>query len=66
MDHITITLTTLRARQLKELATRYGLTPEELARVSVEELLSRPQGDFDRAAGYILEKNVDLYRRLAK
>ena len=62
MDHETITLTTLRARQLKELATRYGLTPEELARVSLEELLSRPQGDFDRAARYVLEKNVGLYR----
>jgi len=66
MDHITITLTTLRARQLKQLATRYGVTPEELARVSVEELPSRSQCDFDRAARYVLEKNVDLYRRLAK
>jgi len=39
--------------------------PEELLRVSVEELIARPQADFQKALGYVLEKNKELYKRLA-
>jgi hypothetical protein len=31
----------------------------------VEELLERPEEDFRRALDYLLEKNAELYRRLA-
>jgi hypothetical protein len=34
-------------------------------RVSIEELLSRPEDAFKQAAGYVLKKNAELYRRLA-
>jgi len=31
----------------------------------VEELIARPQADFQKALGYVLEKNKELYKRLA-
>ncbi|MDQ7029183.1 MAG: hypothetical protein Q9O62_05080 [Ardenticatenia bacterium] len=39
--------------------------PEELLRVSLEELLSRPDEAFQEAMAYVLTKNAELYRRLA-
>jgi len=44
---------------------RLNVSPEELVRVSIEELLSRPDEAFERAVEYVLEKNTELYRRLA-
>jgi hypothetical protein len=48
--------------RLKEMAARLGLSPEELVRVSVEELLARPDEEFERAVDYVLKKNAELYR----
>jgi hypothetical protein len=39
--------------------------PEDLARVSIEELLTRLEESFQQAADYILRKNAELYRHLA-
>jgi hypothetical protein len=41
------------------------VTVEDLARVGIEELLSRPDEAFQQAADYVLRKNAELYRRLA-
>ena len=65
MSAITINISEERMRQLTELAARLGVSPEELARVSVEELLARPEEKFEEAARHVLEKNAELYRRLA-
>jgi predicted transcriptional regulator len=65
MTQITITLPDDRLQKLKELASHYHIAPEELVRVSVEELLARPEEEFQRALTYILNKNAELYRRLA-
>jgi len=65
MTTITITLPDDRLLKLKERATRLSVSPEELVRVSIEELLSRPDEAFQRAVDYVLEKNAELYRRLA-
>jgi hypothetical protein len=65
MTTITITLPDDRLLKLKEGATRLSVSPEELVRVSIEELLSRPDEAFQRAVNYVLEKNAELYRRLA-
>jgi antitoxin FitA len=65
MTSITITLPDDRLRKLKEKATRLRVSPEELVRASVEELLERPEEDFQRALDYVLKKNAELYRRLA-
>jgi antitoxin FitA len=65
MATLTITLSADRYKQLQEIATRYNISLEDLARVSVEELLARPDDNFQRIVDYVLEKNDELYRRLA-
>lgn len=51
--------------RLNELANEVGVSPEELARAGLEDWLRRPREDFVQAARYVLEKNKELYRRLA-
>ena len=65
MATVTITLPEEQLAQLKEKAKRYQVTPEELLRVSLEELLTRPDEDFQQAMEHVLTKNAELYRRLA-
>jgi predicted transcriptional regulator len=65
MTTITISLPDDRLQKLKEIATRFSVAPEELVRVSIEELLTRPEEDFRRALEYVLNKNAELYWRLA-
>ena len=65
MATITITLSEEKWAQLKEKAKRYRVSPEELLRASLEELLARPDEEFRRAMTYVLSKNAELYRRLA-
>lgn len=65
MDTITVSFPSDRLKQLKSFAARFQVTPEELVRISVEELLSRPEEDFQRALEYVLKKNAELYRQLA-
>jgi len=64
MTSITITLPEDRLA-LREIAARLNVTPEDLARVSIEELLTRPDEAFNQAAEFTLKKNSELYRRLA-
>ena len=65
MTTLTITLSDDRLAKLREIADRFNIKPEDLARVSIEELLTRPEESFQQAADYILQKNAELYRRLA-
>ena len=65
MTEITVTLSEERLQQLREVALRAGVPPEELARASLEDWLRQPRADFAAAARYVLEKNAELYRRLA-
>ena len=65
MTTVTIALPDERLSKLKELATSFGVSSEELVRVSIEELLAQPEKAFKQATDYVLRKNSDLYRRLA-
>jgi antitoxin FitA len=65
MTTITIPISDDQLNQLKALAEKAGITPEELARAGLEEWLARPHDDFREAARYVLRKNAELYRRLA-
>lgn len=51
--------------RLQELARQLQVDPRDLAKAAVNDLLSRPSDDFDRAARFVLEKNRELYRRLS-
>lgn len=65
MTTITISLPDDRLRQLQELAARFQVPPEDLLRVSLEELLNRSDETFQHTVRHVLAKNADLYRRLA-
>jgi hypothetical protein len=65
MSTITVALPEEHLAKLNEMARQLGVVPEELVRVSIEELLTRPEADFEQAVDYVLTKNAELYRRLA-
>jgi hypothetical protein len=65
MTTITVALPDERLLALRERAVQYSVSPEELVLISIEELLSRPDESFRQAAYYVINKNADLYRRLA-
>jgi antitoxin FitA len=54
-----------QSRRLEERARQLKVDPRDLAKAAVNDLLSRPPEDFERAARYVLEKNRELYRRLS-
>ncbi len=65
MTSIPIELSKERAQRLKEMALKLGLSAEDLARVSVEDLLTEPDEQFQEIVQYMLKKNSELYKRLA-
>ena len=65
MSTLRIALSEERLQKLEEIARRFQIAPEELVRVSIEELLSLPEEDFRRALDLVLSKNAELYQRLA-
>ncbi len=62
---ISLELNDEQSRRLEERARELGVDPRDLARAAVNDLLSRADDDFDRAAKLVLEKNRELYRRLS-
>jgi hypothetical protein len=62
---IPIELTPALETQLRDQAQQLGIAPEMLARLAVEDLLERQLPDFREAAKRVLDKNRELYERLA-
>jgi hypothetical protein len=62
---LTIDLSAAQAERLRLEAERLGLAPEDLARAAITDLLATPGDDFKTAAERVLQKNEELYRRLA-
>ena len=65
MTTITIELPNERLQKLREMAQSLGVSMEELVQVSVEDMLTQPEEQFQKAAQYVLKKNKELYKRLA-
>lgn len=65
MTSITIDLPDSQFQKLQDLARVHGIPPEALLSASIEDWLSSPKSDFTQAAEYVLNKNAELYRRLA-
>jgi hypothetical protein len=63
--NISVELSAAEIELLTSTATRLGVRPEELARVTLTDALSGDKEEFRKAAEYVLEKNRDVYRRLA-
>jgi len=68
MTTLAITLDDELASRLRERADNLGVAPEEWVRVKLAEQLEEPAElgeDFEKIAARILDKNAELYRRLA-
>jgi hypothetical protein len=65
MTTLAIPLSEEHVERLQRRAEQSGLSPEKYLRLLVEQLLDRPDEPFRKAATYVLDKNKELYRRLA-
>jgi hypothetical protein len=54
-----------QAERLRQEAARLGVAPDELAKAALTDLLATQDPDFETAARRVLDKNRELYRRLA-
>jgi hypothetical protein len=61
---VSIDLSPTQVEQLRVEAERLGVTPEDLARAVVVDLLNSSSDRFSAAAERVLKKNAELYRRL--
>ena len=62
---LAIELSPAQAERLQREANRLGVAAEELARAAVADLLGILDEDFASAVKRVLQKNDELYRRLA-
>jgi len=62
---LSVEVTEAEKAKLAEVARRLNVSAEDLAAAAVEDLLGQRDADFERAATRVLEKNRELYRRLA-
>jgi hypothetical protein len=62
---LSVDLTPTQEQQLAAIAARLNVAPEILAAAALRDLLDRREDEFEAAAAHILEKNRELYRRLA-
>jgi hypothetical protein len=65
MKVLELNLTEPTVAKLEEAAERLSVSPEELAILSLEEKLAQLDAEFEDAADYVLNKNAELYKRLA-
>lgn len=62
---LSLDLTESQNEKLDTTAKRLGIRPEELAKAALNDLLDKPQEDFESAAQHVLSKNKELYKRLS-
>ena len=51
--------------QLRATAQRLNVSVDELAKAAINDLLAKPEDEFEQAAARVLKKNEELYRRLS-
>lgn len=65
MARITVEIEDGKAILLEEMAKKFGLLPAQIVTASIEDLIGRPEQDFESAMRRVLSKNKELYKRLA-
>jgi hypothetical protein len=65
MAEVTVTLSAEEFQRLKDLGEREGLTVDQVVKLGIQDLMNQPDDSFRKAAQHILQKNAELYRRLA-
>jgi antitoxin FitA len=62
---LNISLSPSVLERLSEKASKLGITPDNLVRAYIEQLVSQPADDFQKASDHVLNKNKELYQRLS-
>ena len=62
---LNIELDAQQTQRLQQAAQRLNVSVSDLAKAAINDLLARPERDFERAASRVLKKNAELYKRLA-
>jgi len=62
---IAIELNAAQTERLQAIATSLGVNAEELAKAAVADLVSAGADDLEAAVSRVLQKNRELYQRLA-
>lgn len=62
---LSVDLTPKQEQQLAAVAARLNVAPDVLAAAALRDLLDQREAEFEAAAAHVLEKNRELYRRLA-
>jgi hypothetical protein len=65
MARIVIEIEDSKAALLQEKAKKFGLLPDQFITASIEDLIARPEPDFEEAMRRVLKKNEELYSRLS-
>jgi hypothetical protein len=65
MTRIIVEIDDNKAAILEDKAKKFGLLPEQFVAASIEDLISQPEADFEEAMRKVLDKNRELYKRLA-
>jgi len=65
MATVKVSLSDEEIRRLEELSKREGLTVEQMVRLGIHDFISQPDEAFRVSAKRVMEKNAELYRRLA-
>jgi len=55
-----------RIQRLEEAAKRLNVSAADLAKAAIDDLLAKPESDFEQAASHVLRKNAELYKRLTQ
>lgn len=62
---IAIELNQVQTERLQTIAALLGVDAQELAQAAVADLVSASADDFEATASRVLQKNRELYQRLA-
>jgi hypothetical protein len=65
MVRITVEIEDSKATLLRQKADKFGLLPDQFVAATIEDLIGRPEPDFEAAMRRVLSKNKELYDRLA-
>lgn len=55
-----------QSEQLQIVAQRLNISVNELAKAAITDLITKLDHDFEQAASRVLNKNTELYKRLAQ
>ena len=62
---LSLELSEAQQGQLNAIAQRLNVPADALAAAALRDLLDRREADYEAAAEHVVEKNAELYRRLA-